>query len=183
MFNLLKETTFILLVVITVSVVAENDVVSQVLNSNNLFQLYGYKNPTMEQRRYVWGISDKLVDLLLEDPKNDRVWKALHKYRTFTDGGVTQMFNDACFRALTRNQFIFYDRYIEGDDEALDRAADAAWGFSEVNSQSSNPEDMTFLYKNLSQIAKKTGNEKRKTRFLQRVNEAISDRKNELSGL
>jgi hypothetical protein len=188
-FNRMEKLLLILVTVLALSAnitqastqSTKNDVVTHVLNSSNSLELVGAKNPTMEQLHYYWSIGDKLVDLLLVEPKNNKAWLALHKYRSFTDAGVTQMFNDACFRAFMKNPLIFYNRYMEGDDEAVNRAMDAAWGFSEGDSQSSNTEDVAFLYKNLSLVKSKNGKETRQAQFVRQFKKAIEQRKEELS--
>jgi len=177
----LKKLLVLFLIFINLTVYAEKDVITHVLDSDSSFQLIGSNNWNREQLNYFLGISDDLIDIILKDPNNDRAWSALHKFRTFTDAGATQIFHDACFRALKRNPLIFFNRYMAGDDEAVKRAIDAAWGFSEVDTQSSNSEDMVFLYKNLAQIQAKAGRGKRQNIFVDKFSEAINDRKIEVS--
>lgn len=162
---------------------AAEDVVTRVLKSTSLYDLYGAKKPNRKQLNFVTGISDNLIKTILADPSNDRAWQALHKFRTYTDAGLTTMFNDSCFYALQKQPLIFYNRYMAGDTNALDRAEDSAWGFSETETESSNKEDTKYLYKNLDQIKNIKSNNPRHALFVERFTKAIKDREIEIQQL
>jgi hypothetical protein len=67
----------------------------------------------------------KLLKIIQKNPKNDKAWKALHHYRSLTDGGITLTFYSECFYSLKENPQLFLDRYVRGDEQALFRMIDA----------------------------------------------------------
>ena len=111
--------------------IAENDIVTKVLNSTSLEELRsvsGYKD-TLDQHRYIWSIPDKLIQKILQNPDDNNNWEALHKFGQYTDGGLSSMYADACFDAIKTNPLVYYNRFISGDDKALERFADAMRGY------------------------------------------------------
>ncbi len=106
----------------------EIDLVELVLQAESKHDLYVSSNPTMEQKRNYWSIPKMLVKIVESNPTSEKNWNALHKFRKFLDAGVTNSFNRECLFLMQRNPLIFYQRYVNGDDQALNRMKDAIIG-------------------------------------------------------
>lgn len=111
---------------------AEESIVARVLDSTSLEELRGAPehSATLDQLNYIWSIPDKLISEVVLNPSNNKAWEALHKFSHFTDGGLSSMYDDACFDAIKKDPLIYYNRYVHsGDDEVLDRLKDAMQGY------------------------------------------------------
>ena len=107
---------------------AEEDIATKVLNASSLEELRGAPehSATIDQLDFIWSIPAKLVSEIVLNPSNNKAWEALHKFSHFTDGGLSSMYDDACFDAIKKTPLIYYSRYVySGDDEVLDRVNDA----------------------------------------------------------
>lgn len=126
--RLKNSISFFILSIYLIGASANEDIIELVMDAKSREELYSTNNPTMDDRRYVWSISEVLLDMILDNSNNDHAWNALHRFREFTDGGITTIYNDACFAAIKIKPLLFYERYIAGDEQALERAIDAVWG-------------------------------------------------------
>ena len=75
------------------------------------------------------AVEDSDVDqMFLEIEKNrdnEKAWKALHHYSSIPDGGGRMLFFRACFKILEKDNLIFFNRYLKGDEQAIFRMIDA----------------------------------------------------------
>ena len=75
------------------------------------------------------AVEDSDVDqMFLEIEKNrdnEKAWKALHHYSSIPDGGGRMLFFRACFKILEKDNLIFFNRYLKGDEQAIFRMMDA----------------------------------------------------------
>ncbi|MCW8830682.1 MAG: hypothetical protein OQK32_04080 [Gammaproteobacteria bacterium] len=161
----------------------QRDVVELVMEANSRDDLYGTNNPTMDDRRYVWAISEMLIEIVLKDPDNDRAWAALHRFRDFTDAGITTIYNDACFKAIKDKPLIFYKRYMAGDELALERAVGAVWGTDsyEGDRSESIKSNIAVLKRSAQLISELNSSNKRHRIFIDSYESAINKMIEEVS--
>lgn len=163
----------------------KSDVIGWVLDSKTKNDLYGTSKPTMYDRRYVWSISDKLIEIILNDNDNDndKAWQALHKFRKYTDAGLTTMYNDACFVAIKQNPLIFYRRFMSGDDQALKRAKNAVWGTdSYEGDRNITIESNIAVLKNSSKLINKiSSNSEKHKKYLVEYKKALHEMIDEIN--
>jgi len=105
----------------------ETEFLERVLKSNHMHEFTGSKRPTMVQNRELWEVPDKIINIILENKTNEKAWEAFHHFRSLTDGGVTAFFRDSCYLAIKKEPLIFYKRYINGDNFAIERMMDSLW--------------------------------------------------------
>jgi hypothetical protein len=61
----------------------------------------------------------KVLDAIHRNPKDKEAWKALYRYRTFTDAGGTLEYYRDCFHFFViENPFLLFERYSDRDLEA-----------------------------------------------------------------
>jgi hypothetical protein len=70
-------------------------------------------------------VPDKLFESILISKSADAEWRALEHYSKLVDAGSSLEFFRSCYSALLKQPFLFYRRYMVGDDTALDRMLDA----------------------------------------------------------
>jgi len=104
------------------------DIVSTVLEAESKSDIYGTTNPSIDEIKFYWSVSDQLVGIILHEPENNDAWIALHKFREFTDASIIGRYKNSCYSAIKSEPLIFYRRYVLGDDLALDRTIDAIAG-------------------------------------------------------
>jgi hypothetical protein len=105
--------------------ISDDMFIGLILDSNHIQDLGDKSHSEKEWVNFVLGAGPRLFSLVLTYPDKDKVWKAIHHFRSMTDAGFTTSFQMDCFDALKKNPFIFYDRYMAGDNLALDRMLDA----------------------------------------------------------
>ena len=79
-------------------------------------------------RKFKFSISGRILEIIQANPNNDKAWKALHHYATLTDAGLTSTFHKDSFEVIKATPLLFYQRYLKGDDNALQRMKDAMCG-------------------------------------------------------
>jgi len=104
-----------------------SELLDRVLSADSTEDILGTKTPNMNQRRDLWNTPSKLASVLAKNKNNEKAWAAFHHFRTLTDGGLTTFYRDACFYLLSQDREIYFTRYMNGDDKALDRMVDALW--------------------------------------------------------
>ena len=61
----------------------------------------------------------KVLDAIERNPKDESAWKALYRYRTFTDAGDTLEYYHDCFHFFViKNPSLLFERYSAGDAQA-----------------------------------------------------------------
>ncbi len=157
------------LITVTVCLIALSDsswsseLTKAVLHSNDLIDIY----PKLKGTRYdvvtVEQVPDRLFAIILSRKATDEEWKALSHYSNLADAGASLDFMHSCFKALKRNPMIFYDRFMRGDNTALQWMRDALG-------------DDFAAYEPLT----KTGYEEHE-RFYERILRKIDDKRAKLS--
>ncbi len=77
---------------------------------------------------YIFDVPDLLMAAIIENPERERAWKAFHRFRDFTDGGISLTYDQICAEVLREDKLLFWKRYMSGDDEALFRMKNAFEG-------------------------------------------------------
>jgi hypothetical protein len=99
--------------------------INRILTANHINDIFDMPVSERERINFVFGVGPRLFSLVLTYSDKDKVWQAIHHFRSMTDAGFTTSFEMDCFNAFKKNPFIFYDRYMAGDHLALDRMLDA----------------------------------------------------------
>jgi hypothetical protein len=111
-----------------------DEVIPRILNG----QWYESENyPTMDQWLFRYSFGDALLSMLINNPAKEDAWKALHKFASYVDAHLGEEFNNSCFNAVEQYPSIFYERYLKGDDDAVNRMINALSG-SKCDDDSAN---------------------------------------------
>lgn len=180
--SLISKLLIIVLALCSMGAASRDDVIGKVLDSKSKTELYGTSNPTIDDLRYVWSISDKLIEIILKDAGNDRAWRALHRFRNYTDAGLTVMYYDSCFVAIKKDPLIFYHRYMSGDEKSLQRAKDAVWGNDnyEENRNVRIESNVAVLKKSAKLISKISDDSAKHKKYLIEFKKSLSEMMDEL---
>jgi len=93
---------------------------------------------------------------------NEKAWKALHHYSSITDASYSLDFQRACFKILEKDNLIFFNRYLKGDEQAIFRMIDAlSYDFSAFSDEKFEVFDAIYK-KILETISKSVLNQDKK---------------------
>jgi len=102
-----------------------SDLTEAVLDSNDVVDIPAKLKGSRWYIKTAEDVPDKLLDVILNGQVTDEEWKALQHYSQIDDAGASLEFMRSCFRALQKDPTVFYTRFMEGDQTALERMADA----------------------------------------------------------
>jgi|GEM_PF-6063167 hypothetical protein len=109
--------------------------------------------------------SSDVDQMFLEIEKNrdnEKAWKALHHYSSIAGGGYRMHLFRDCFNILKKDNLIFFNRYLKGDEQALLRMIDAlTYDFSAFSDEKFEVFDETYK-KILERISKAVLNQDKK---------------------
>ncbi len=129
MHRFIQAISIILLLVVLgnakASGISDTELINRIMKANHVDEILERPSTDIDSINFLFEIPDRLFSLVLKHPKNSNIWNAIHHFRTITDAGLTTDFQMDCFDALKSNNHIYYDRFMEGDDLALNRMLDA----------------------------------------------------------
>ena len=157
----------------------DDEIISRILNG----QWYESENyPTMDQWLFCYSIADTLLSMLVNNPGNEDAWKALHKFASYVDAHLSEEFNNSCFDAMKQYPSIFYERYLKGDDEAVNRMVDALSGSKcdddseNIDSKLCREKEKEFLKTLLLQLKQNKSNNNRHYLFITQFQTELRER-------
>jgi hypothetical protein len=101
------------------------ELVSRVLKAKRTSEIPPQSLSDIEKMNFIMGIPDRLFSYAVSAADKDTAWGAIHHFRTLADAGVSESFHIDCLGAMHKYPLIFYNRYMSGDDLALERMNDA----------------------------------------------------------
>ncbi len=125
MFLLTITSLFVTLVRTPAQDMSDDMFVNRILTAKHLNDILDMPVSERERVNFIFSVGPRLFALVLSYPDKDSVWQAIHHFRSMTDAGFTTSFEMDCLDAFKKNPFVFYDRYMVGDDLALSRMLDA----------------------------------------------------------
>lgn len=84
------------------------------LNTNNRSKLLFQENDP-----------SKIFEVIKKNPDSFKAWNSLHHYSYMTDSGSSLSFHRDCFNGIKDEPLLFFERYLQGDEQALFRMVDA----------------------------------------------------------
>ena len=102
---------FALIMVCGVLSSCQKDAVKAVNNASSLSEL----GPDASSK-----VFPKVLAAIDRNPKDEDAWKALYRYRTFTDAGGSLLYAHDCFHFfVVKNPSLLFERYSGGDAQAM----------------------------------------------------------------
>jgi hypothetical protein len=72
-------------------------------------------------------VPEKLLNRLVRNSDDQQAWKALYHYSLMTDASYSLGFDYDCFMILREHPLLFYNRFLAGDDQAVELMNHAAY--------------------------------------------------------
>lgn len=105
---------------------------------------------------------DQMFLEIEQNRDNEKAWKALHYYSSIAEGGDRMLFYRGCFKVLEKDNLIFFNRYLKGDEQAIFRMIDAlSYDFSSFRDEKFEVFDAIYK-KILETISKSVLNQDKK---------------------
>jgi hypothetical protein len=137
----------------------------------------------------------ELLSLIANAPSDEKSWQAAYHYRSMANAAFSLMFKWACFDTLLEHPTLFRDRFVSGDDRALELMRCAMW--SDGSTQWGNLfgavtkhgfKDVASYYKRLFEVLESSGGPPqnatgltRRKEFLERANKDLAEAEREMN--
>jgi maltooligosyltrehalose synthase len=102
-------------------------IVDAVLASNHITDLAERLQRRADDTRFGTDIPMSIFAAVAKRPADEKAWRAAYRYHSMTDAGFSLMFNWTCFDTLLEHPTLFRDRYVGGDDRAVELMRCAMW--------------------------------------------------------